>query len=704
MQSRATVGIEQLESRQLLSVTGYTTETVANFETIGLKNPWQTVVRDSSGDIFGIARGGANDDGGIWEIPVTTKVLTLVAAFDGTDGQVPSGGLFKDANGNIYGVCSAGGANNDGTVWELPVGQTSITLLASFDSKTTGDSPSGQVYVDSSGNVFGAAQNGGANDIGDVWEYNASTQTITDLADFNDITNGANAYGGLISDGKGNFFGTTFNGGDEDDGTVWKYQLGSSSVTTLANFDGASAGANPEGGIAIDSAGDLFGTSEGPTNIDTDTNDWELPAGSNTINTLAFFPVPKVEIFFGAAPESPVILDSNGDVVGAAEFGGVEAQGSIWAIHPGGSLTTFHAFTPKGGNTPDSSLLLDSFGDIFGTTELGGTDDDGTAFVSLPPGNIPSTHLAFTVQPVNTQSNGDFTANVQVSVEGAGNRVVTTDNSAVTIALNMGSGVQLPIVFAGERGLGGTLTVNAVDGVATFTDLTLPVAGKFTLKATDGALIPAISKPFMVPTVIQLVVAQQPTSEAAGGTMSTPISIKVEDQFDNPLTTSHTPVKLTLQSSPALAKLAAPTAPPVNGVATFTKLSATKAGTYTLTASDGTATPITLNPFTVNPAAAAKMLFSIQPTATTEGAPFSVAVELSDKFGNVALNDTSDVTLALAAHPAGSVLDGTLTEPVIDGLADFSGLSLETAGTYSLLATDSNAIKAVMSVKFAVTG
>ena len=313
-------------------------------------------------------------------------------------------------------------------------------------------------------------------------------------------------------------------------------------------------------------------------------------------------------------------------------------------------------------------------------------------------------HLAFTMQPINTQPNGDFTANVQVSVKGTANRTVTTDNSAVTNSLNKGPDLQPDIVFAGERGLGGTLTVNAVDGVATFTDLTLPVTGKFTLEAADGVLKPAISKPFMVPTIVQLVVAQQPTSEAAGGTMSTPLAVDVEDQFDDLLTTSRTPVKLALQSSPALAKLADSSASPVGGVATFSKVSATEAGTYTLTAKDGTATPLTLDPFTVNPAAATKMLFSTQPAAMTEGMPFSVAIELFDKFGNVALNDVSDVTISLALHPVGSILGGTLTESVVDGLADFTDLSLGTAGTYSLRATDSNAIKPVMSAKFAVRG
>ena len=321
----------------------------------------------------------------------------------------------------------------------------------------------------------------------------------------------------------------------------------------------------------------------------------------------------------------------------------------------------------------------------------------------IPPGNIPPTHLAFTVQPLNTDANGDFTANVQVSVEGAGNRIATTDNSAVTIALNPGPGFHSDNVFEGEPGLGGTLTVNAVDGVATFTDLTLPVTGKFTLEATDGALKPAISKSFLVPAVVHLVVAQQASEVAAGAKMNTPIAIDVKDQFGNTVSTSHTPVKLAIESGPTLAKLAGNSAPPVAGVATFKTLSTTKAGVYTLTASDGTATPLTLDPFTVDPAAASKMLFSTQPVATTQGTPFSVAVELFDKYGNAATNDASDITLSLAAPAGQATLGGTLSEAVVDGFADFSGLTIDTAETYTLLATDSGAVKAVKSVKFAVT-
>jgi hypothetical protein len=89
-------------------------------------------------------------------------------------------------------------------------------------------------------------------------------------------------------------------------------------------------------------------------------------------------------------------------------------------------------------------------------------------------------------------------------------------------------------------------------------------------------------------------------------------------------------VKLTIQSGPALGKLGGSSAPVIAGVATFKALSATKAGTYVLTASDGTATPITLDSFAVAGVTATRAIFSTQPLDTSEGIPFGTDLELLD--------------------------------------------------------------------------
>jgi hypothetical protein len=138
-----------------------------------------------------------------------------------------------------------------------------------------------------------------------------------------------------------------------------------------------------------------------------------------------------------------------------------------------------------------------------------------------------------------------------------------------------------------------------------------------------------------------------------------------------------------------------------NGQAVFSHLSLRTAGTYTLQASDGSLTPADSTPFTINPAAGKKLIFSTEPAATSTTNTFSTQLEILDPYGNIAANDTSVVTLTLGSHPKDSTLSGILSDTPVDGLADFTGLSVSAAGNYTLKAADGK-LKAT-SKKFVVS-
>jgi uncharacterized repeat protein (TIGR03803 family) len=99
--------------------------------------------------------------------PVRGQGLTALASFNGANGAHPSGGGALDANGNLFGTASEGGANGDGTVWELAKGSGTITPLASFNGPN-GANPLG-VALDANGNLFGTAEGGGSSNLGTVW-------------------------------------------------------------------------------------------------------------------------------------------------------------------------------------------------------------------------------------------------------------------------------------------------------------------------------------------------------------------------------------------------------------------------------------------------------------------------------------------------------------------------------------------------------
>src|SRR5207249_3670908 len=127
----------------------------------------------------------------------------------------------------------------------------------------------------------------------------------------------------------------------------------------------------------------------------------------------------------------------------------------------------------------------------------------------------------------------------------------------------------------------------------------------------------------------------------------------------------------------------------VAGVATFSGLSIDKAGTgYTLTATGVGST--TSSAFNITAGVATQLVFSVQPSTTTAGAEITPAVQITaqDGNGNTATGFTGNVTVAIGTNPSGGVLAGTLTHAAAGGVATFSGLSIDKAGTgYTLTAT-----------------
>jgi S-adenosylmethionine hydrolase len=116
----------------------------------------------------------------------------------------------------------------------------------------------------------------------------------------------------------------------------------------------------------------------------------------------------------------------------------------------------------------------------------------------------------------------------------------------------------------------------------------------------------------------------------------------------------------------------------------------TTTGTYALEATDGNLASAKSSRFQVTPAAATRMVFIKSPYFGKHGKEFKVEVELLDKYGNVATNDTSSVTLSLGRDHKGAVLSGMLTAAVSNGIATFNNVSINQNGFFTLLATDSN--------------
>jgi uncharacterized repeat protein (TIGR03803 family) len=373
-----------------------TITTLASFDGSDGASPYGGLVMDGSGNLYGTTYGGgASNVGTVFELAAGSGTISSLASFDTTDGRFPYAGLILDGSGNLYGTTSSGGvggAHSYGTVFELAHGSGTITTLASFDG-TDGAEPFAGLTMDGSGNVYGTTFEGGPGwdplnrllEYGTVFEVAHGSFTITTLASFKH-TNGANPYCALVMDSSSNLYGTTVNGGASIGGTVFEVAHGSGTITTLASFDGTD-GSFPHGGLVFDGSGNLYGTTFGGGASNSGTV-FEVAAGSGTITTLASF------VTNGQNPDAAVLVDSSGNLYGTTQWGGSSGEGTVFEVAAGsGTITTLATFNGTNGANPDGVLIIDGSGNLYGTAQFGGASGDGTVF-ELAAGSGTITTLA----------------------------------------------------------------------------------------------------------------------------------------------------------------------------------------------------------------------------------------------------------------------------------------------------------------------
>ncbi len=318
------------------------------------------------------------------------------------------------------------------------------------------------------------------------------------------------------------------------------------------------------------------------------------------------------------------------------------------------------------------------------TNSAGGLAGTTSSVFNVTPGAAAS--LVFTAQPTNTSAGAAITPAVSVSIDESLGNVVNSANSTVTLSIgtNPSSGT-----------LSGTAAVAAVNGVATFSTLKINNAGTgYTLAAADGGLN-GTSAAFniAVGAASKLVFTAQPTSVTAGSSISPAVTVSVEDSQGNVVTTATNSITMSIGTNPSAGTLGGTlSVAAVNGVATFSTLSINSAGAgYTLSASAGGLTGTTSTAFNVNVGAAAKLVFTAQPSNVTAGnsiAP-AVAVSIEDALNNVVTSANSTVTLSIGTNPSSGTLSGTAAVAAVNGVATFSTLKINNAGTgYTLAAAD----------------
>jgi uncharacterized repeat protein (TIGR03803 family) len=360
--------------------------------------PLGGLLADANGNLFGTtAYGGPNDGGTVFEIEKIgsgyASTPTVLVRFNYANGSYPSGDLLADANGNLFGTTSSGGANNSGTVFEIAKtasGYASTpTILYSFCTQgvtlqcAEGAAPFAGLIADANGNVFGTAMRAGENGQGTVFEIEktatgyASTPTV--LVRFNG-TNGANPYARLIADANGNLFGTTYYGGASNQGTVFEIEKTASGYasapTVLVSFNRTN-GAKPFAGLLADANGNLFGTTAhgGANDLGTVFEIEKTATGYASTPTVLYSFCALTDCADGAIPLAGLLADANGNLFGTTNGnpfdptinGWVNMWGTVFELQ-GTGFVPFSNFAGKPG-TPNCvgksvSALAQQYGGI----------------------------------------------------------------------------------------------------------------------------------------------------------------------------------------------------------------------------------------------------------------------------------------------------------------------------------------------------
>jgi len=310
--------------------------------------------------------------------------ITLYTFSGGDDGANPPCGLISGGKGvapgkaRFYGATELGGDDGYGTVFEIE-GTGFESVIHSFTGGGDGAFPLASLITDGAGNLYGTTEEGGASGYGVVFKLTpGGDETV--LYSFTGGSDGAYPVASLIMDASGNLYGTTEGGGASGVGVVFKVtSAGAESV--LYSFAG-SDGAFPVAGLTLDASGNLYGTTAegGANNLGVVFK--LAPGGGETV--LHSFAGGSD----GAYPFAGVIMDKEENLYGTTSGGGASNDGTVFKLARKGKETVLHAFTGGGDGADPVSGVTEKAGTLYGTTKLGGANDEGVVFKTpVKPGS-----------------------------------------------------------------------------------------------------------------------------------------------------------------------------------------------------------------------------------------------------------------------------------------------------------------------------
>jgi len=369
-----------------------TYKVIHNFTVSDGATPYGGPTLDRLGNVYGTTSlGGSSGNGSVYKLSPHGSSWTFSSLYSfagGSDGAGPGFGSLAINHGALFGTTEGGG--NFGTAFEVVhansgsglTGTWKETVVHTFGVGKDGAQPLNGVVFDVAGNFYGTTSLNGAYGNGAVFEVKRSGKKWIEsvIYSFKD----ANPVAGVTLDAHGNLYGTTSFGGPVGDGVVFKLSRSGSGwkETVLYNFKGANDGQHPVGGLVLDQAGKIYGTTfQGGSNGGGTVYELSHSAKGWKLTTLYSFSG-------GAGPYNKLTFDAKGNIYGATNGDGAHGFGSVFKLtraHGVWAYTDLYDFTNgSDGGLPYGSVAVDAHGNIFGTAVVGGSDNQGVVFEITP--------------------------------------------------------------------------------------------------------------------------------------------------------------------------------------------------------------------------------------------------------------------------------------------------------------------------------
>ena len=362
-----------------------------------------------NGKFYGISEGGFGTFGSIiYEYDPQTDVFTIIHDFFDPETShslsASLGSLIQHSNGKIYGLTQSGGIHYDGQLFEYDLQSNIFSVKVDFESVGKGEIPLGILTEASDGKLYGVTYEGGNHGFGVLYVYDPATNIFAVLKNFDGLNIGANPHDCPIQASNGKLYGMTRTGGTFDMGVIYEYEIASNNITKLHDFDGIATGTGPETKFCQASNGLLYAmTFQGGVNDKGIIFEYDILSG---IITKKF----DFNGNNGRMPAGNFIEYEDGFLYGMTANGGISDRGVLFRYDPAnGNITKLMDFYDEFGEVPYSTLTVGPDENLFAVTYWGGIyPTGGVLFEYNPVNGIYTKRFDFRYAPTGSTAFSDL--------------------------------------------------------------------------------------------------------------------------------------------------------------------------------------------------------------------------------------------------------------------------------------------------------